>query len=144
MRLYVVICQERGADCLHMVQLVPLPSSLASFKSRVVLPFWYRLTQRVLEKRPLNGCSSSSSCSMVNAVQRCCGVSASLASFFIPELSMGPFRVTQPNPTQPNTANNGAYSLVVTYFYTQNLSVSRTCQIGHKITFNCLAKPDLI
>ena len=25
-------------------------------------------------------------------------------------------------PTQPNTTNNGAYSLVVTYFYTQNLS----------------------
>ena len=26
------------------------------------------------------------------------------------------------NPTRPNTTNNGAYSLVVTYFYTQNLS----------------------
>jgi len=25
-------------------------------KSRLVLPFWYRLTQVVLEKRPLNGC----------------------------------------------------------------------------------------
>jgi len=35
------------------------PPSLASFKSRLVLPFWYRLTQVVLEKRPLNGCSSS-------------------------------------------------------------------------------------
>jgi len=23
----------------------------------LVLPFWYRLTQVVLEKRPLNGCS---------------------------------------------------------------------------------------
>ena len=32
------------------------PSSPASFKSRLVLPFWYRLTQVVLE----NGCSSSS------------------------------------------------------------------------------------
>ena len=31
---------------------------LASEKSRLVLPFWYRLTQIVLEKRPLNGCSS--------------------------------------------------------------------------------------
>jgi len=31
--------------------------SLASVKSRLVLPFWYRLTQVVLEKRPLNGCS---------------------------------------------------------------------------------------
>jgi len=54
----VVICLERGANCLHMVQLMPLhpqtPSSLASFESRLVLPFWYRLTQVVLEKRPLN------------------------------------------------------------------------------------------
>jgi len=31
------------------------PSSLASFKSRLVLPFWYWLTQVVPEKRPLNG-----------------------------------------------------------------------------------------
>ena len=48
-----------------LVQLMPLPSnspsSLASFKSRLVLPFWYQLTQVVLEKRPLNGCSSSGS-----------------------------------------------------------------------------------
>jgi len=29
------------------------------------------------------------------------------------------------NPTQPNTTNNGAYSLLVAYLYTQNLS--RTC-----------------
>jgi len=58
----VVICLERGADCLHMVQLMPLhpqtPSSLASFKSGLVLPFWYRLTQVVLEMRPVNRCSS--------------------------------------------------------------------------------------
>jgi len=61
----VVICLERAADCLHMVQLMPLPSqnasTLASFKSRLVLPFWYRLTQVVLKKRPLNGRSSGSS-----------------------------------------------------------------------------------
>ena len=31
----------------------------ASFKSRLVLRFWYRLTQVVVEKRSLNGCSSS-------------------------------------------------------------------------------------
>jgi len=40
---------------------IKAPSSLASFKSRVVLPFWFWLTQVVLEKRPLNRCSSSSS-----------------------------------------------------------------------------------
>ena len=47
-----VIHLERGADCLHMVQLMPLlpktPWSLVSFKSRLVLPFCYRLTQVVL------------------------------------------------------------------------------------------------
>jgi len=39
----VVISLERGADCLHIVQLMPLypktPSSLASFKSRLVFTF---------------------------------------------------------------------------------------------------------
>ena len=60
----MVICLEQGADCLHMVQMMPLhpqtPSSLASLKSRLVyLSGTYRLTQVVLEKRPLNGCSSS-------------------------------------------------------------------------------------
>jgi len=61
----VVICLERGADCLHMVQLMPLhpkiSSSLASFTFGLVLPFWYRLTQVVVEKSPLNGCSSGGS-----------------------------------------------------------------------------------
>ena len=36
-------------------------SSLASFKSRLVLLIRFRLTQVVLEKRPFNGCTSSSS-----------------------------------------------------------------------------------
>ena len=56
----MVVCLQGGADRLHMVQLMPLPpktpSSLASFKSTLVLPSWYRLMQVVLEKRPLNGC----------------------------------------------------------------------------------------
>jgi len=43
------------------------PSSLASFESRLVLPFWYRLTQVVLEKRPLNGCCSNGSYKKNNA-----------------------------------------------------------------------------
>ena len=49
----MVICLQRGADCLHIVQLIPLHpetlSSFALFKSRLVLPFWYQLTQVVLE-----------------------------------------------------------------------------------------------
>ena len=50
----MVICLERGAD-LHMAQLMPLPL-LASVKSKLVLPFWYRLTWVVPEKGLLNGC----------------------------------------------------------------------------------------
>ena len=38
-------------SCCHCHSL-----SLASVKSRLVLPFWYRLTQVVLDKGPLNGC----------------------------------------------------------------------------------------
>jgi len=49
----MVIGLEQGAD-LHMAQLMPL--SLASVKSRLVLPFWYRPTRVVQEKGPLNGC----------------------------------------------------------------------------------------
>ena len=51
----VVICLERSADLwsswCHCHSL-----SLASVKSRLVLPFWYRLTRVVPNKGPLNGC----------------------------------------------------------------------------------------
>jgi len=64
------ICLERHADCLHVVQLIPLPPKtspyLASFKSRLVLPFCYRLTQVFLVKRPLNGCSNILVCLAIN------------------------------------------------------------------------------
>jgi len=49
-------CLEQGADCVHMIQLKPLhpkTTSLALFKSRLVLPFWYQLTLVVLEKWPV-------------------------------------------------------------------------------------------
>jgi len=59
-RVGVVICLERGSDCLHMVQLMPLHPQPHNFFPHLnpdwFLPFWYRLTQVVLEKRPLNGC----------------------------------------------------------------------------------------
>jgi len=56
----VVICLERGAD-LPMAQLMPLPLTVScSSKIQIgFLPFWYRLTRVVLDKRPLNGCSRS-------------------------------------------------------------------------------------
>ena len=49
----MVVCLVQGADLL-MAQLMQL--SLASVKSRLVLPFWYRLTWVVLEKGSLNRC----------------------------------------------------------------------------------------
>jgi len=36
--------------------------SLASVKSRLVLPFWYRLTRVVPDKRPLNACARARVC----------------------------------------------------------------------------------
>ena len=73
-----------------------------------------------------------------------------------PELSMGPFGVTRsnpthqltdatqpttsgPNPTQPNT---NCHSITLSLYY--SWSVSATCQIGHKIKFNCSVQPNLI
>jgi len=51
----VVIYLERVAD-LHMAQLMPLPLtvSCSSKISRLVLPFWYRLTWIVPDRGPLN------------------------------------------------------------------------------------------
>jgi len=51
----MAICLEQGAH-LHVAQLMLLPLSFASVKSRLVLPFWHRLTRVVLDKGPLNGC----------------------------------------------------------------------------------------
>jgi len=57
----MVTCLQEGANDLHVVQLMPLPlpSSPASLKPRMVISFWCQLTQVVLEKRllkALNGC----------------------------------------------------------------------------------------
>ena len=43
--------------------------SLASVKSRLALPFWYRLTWVVLDDGPLNGCVCVCVCVCVSAVQ---------------------------------------------------------------------------
>jgi len=46
----VVICLAQGAD-LHVAQLMtPSLTISCSGKSRLVLPFWYRLTRVVLDK----------------------------------------------------------------------------------------------
>ena len=70
----MVICLERGAD-LHMAQLMPLPLTVSSVKSRLVLPFWYRLTRVVPFKGLLNMCVC------MRASVRAEPTSCSLASF---------------------------------------------------------------
>ena len=52
----MVICLERGAD-LHIAQLMPLPLTVSCFsKIQIGFTFWFRLTQVVPDKGPLNGC----------------------------------------------------------------------------------------
>ena len=46
----MVICLERGADRLHNGPADATAPQKASFKSTLVLPFWYRLAEAVLEK----------------------------------------------------------------------------------------------
>ena len=53
-KVQIVCIRSCWCHCIHKT-----PSSLASFKSRPVLPFWYRLSQVVQEQRPLNGCAWS-------------------------------------------------------------------------------------
>ena len=62
----MVICLERGAD-LHMAQLMPLPL-IASVKSSLVLPFWYRLIRVVPDKGPFSGCVCCIWCSYVDVI----------------------------------------------------------------------------
>ena len=48
----MAICPQQDAD-LHMARLMPVPLTISCFtKSRLVLPFWYRLTWVVPEKGP--------------------------------------------------------------------------------------------
>ena len=42
---------------MQLIPLHPVTPSLTSFKSKLILHFWYQLTSVVLEKRLLNGCS---------------------------------------------------------------------------------------
>ena len=53
----MAICLERSANDLHMVWMMPLPPHhLLLQQIQNGLSFWYRPTQVVLEKRPLNEC----------------------------------------------------------------------------------------
>jgi len=63
----MVICLQQGANYFHMVQLMPLPPIISCFiKIQNDLSFWCLFIQVVLEKRRLNGCSSSSNSSSIS------------------------------------------------------------------------------
>ena len=54
-----IVCGSKGKYILLSRRCHCYPKTLASFKSRLILPFcpfWYRLTQVVLAKGPLNVC----------------------------------------------------------------------------------------
>ena len=58
--VWLSVCSEVQIVCIWSSWCHCIPRlHHISFQSRLVLPFWYRLTQVVLEKRPWNGCSSS-------------------------------------------------------------------------------------
>jgi len=83
----MVICLEKSANDLHMVQLMPLPppSSLAPVKSGMVYLSGAYLP-RLSWNRPLNGCSSgSSSLIFVFSVvaKRLAGKSISEMTYFV-------------------------------------------------------------
>ena len=65
------------------------PSSLTFFKSRPVLPFWYQLTEVVLEKGQLNGCSSSSNSSSKPVVICVCSNRCSILFFSVLDPRVG-------------------------------------------------------
>jgi len=91
--------------------------SLASIKSRLVLPFWYRLTRVVLDKGPLNGCV--------------CVVQRSNCVAFLPRMS----RITDANM---DSSNQTALSVMCHYLlithYTGNVDSGK-----HKPTALCLS-----
>ena len=70
----MVICLERGTD-LHMAQLMPLQLTVSCFsKPRLVLPFWYRLTGVVPDKRAVKRVCVCAWRSGAGQVQRSDGV----------------------------------------------------------------------
>ena len=56
--MFVVLCLERGANDLHVVQMMPLPlpAIICASENPEWLSFWYWFTQVVVDKRPLNDC----------------------------------------------------------------------------------------
>jgi len=58
----MVVCLERGADCLHMVQLMPLPSPKSNHLLPHLNPDWFTFLVPAYPgcpgKETVKGCSS--------------------------------------------------------------------------------------
>ena len=99
----MVICPERGAE-LHTARWCHCHSlSHASVKSRLVLPFWYRLHRAVPDKGPLNGCVWGGG-----------GIK--------PQLNQSTFKCSKhklncKNPTTEQSSHNPALHIYVYYYY---------------------------
>jgi len=80
----MVICLERAANDLHMIQLMPLPP-IISYISKIQngLPFWCRLTRVVLEKESIKRmyCSSFSARKIDRRILLATHYSPALVSF---------------------------------------------------------------
>jgi len=67
--LTLLVGQQEGHPACKKTESL----SLASVKSRLVLPFWYWLTREILDKGPLNGCVCVRWRQLANTVdRRCC------------------------------------------------------------------------
>jgi len=84
---------------MHMAQLMPLPLTVScSSKIQIGLPFWYRLTRVVLDKGPLNECSSNMKLFVIKQSKGC---------KFMPRMHVNTFDGwAPPGPT------GGAYALL--------------------------------
>ena len=65
------VCLEHSANDLHVVQLMPLPPNYLLLREN---PEWFNFLVLVYQgcpgKRPLNGCSNSSSWSLYLPIER--------------------------------------------------------------------------
>ena len=78
--------------------------SLASVKSRLVLPFWYRLTCVIPEKEPLNGCVCGCVCFVCQYQSKWLAVKT--ASEMTYTVSGGALNSTQTKPNLPCCMSN--------------------------------------
>ena len=116
MLVWLSVCSN-VQTCIWPTRCHCLSLSLASLKSRLVLPFWYRLTWVVLEKGPLNGCVCSSSnevlrmvlwwqvCTVCRMVPTCpdVGLVSATMAFSVVDLP-APFGPSRPKISPASTA----------------------------------------